>query len=217
MYHATVMQRPEEEDDGARRERDRANGASNTRPYSARSPTQTDFHAPYSPTNGIHPRPQFNNPYHPPTPAPLPMPTAAPVSGPPASPRTGTAHAAYQSDYQPATRDKPNSNYYDPTSDSSDRRPSEGAGRNEGVTSQVRHGRKISARSLTPSSIDARVLCLRARFGRATKILQRSIYLSGCRHIPSAISHLPFAPARSRILNITIAQDVSDHVAKYPT
>jgi DNA helicase INO80 len=147
MYHSTVMQRPEEEADDPRREGMNGASSSNTRPSPyqaqaqqapARSPTQTDFHSPYSPTNGSHPpRPQFNNPYHPPTPAPLPMPAAAHITGPPASPRTLTAPSAYQSDYQPVPRDKPTSNYYDPTSDSSERRPSESAGWNEGQAPQV--------------------------------------------------------------------------------
>ena len=141
-YHSTVMQRPkEEEEDSARRERMNGTSSSNTRPYNPLSPTQTDFHSPYSPTNGNHPRPSFTNPYHPPTPAALPMPTpASHIPGPPASPRTLTAPSAYQSDYQPALRDKPTSSYYDPTSDSSERRPSESAGWTEGQTSttQVR-------------------------------------------------------------------------------
>ncbi|KAN0115153.1 putative DNA helicase INO80 [Hyaloscypha variabilis] len=64
------------------------------------------------------------------------MPTpASHIPGHPASPRTLTAPSAYQSDYQPAPRDKPTSNYYDPTSDSSERRPSESAARSEGQAS----------------------------------------------------------------------------------
>ncbi|KAF4632347.1 hypothetical protein G7Y89_g5782 [Cudoniella acicularis] len=124
------MQRPkEEEDDAARRERN--GSSSNTRAYSiARSPTQTDFHSGYSPTNGTHPGPQFNN-YHPPTPAGLPMPVPSHIPGPPTSPMT-LAAPQYHSDYQPAARDKPVSNYYDPTSDSSERRPSQGPAWSEG-------------------------------------------------------------------------------------
>jgi DNA helicase INO80 len=142
-YHSTVMQRPKEEEEDRRMNGTSSSNASssNTRPYNPLSPTQTDFHSPFSPTNGNHPRPQFNNPYHPPTPAPLPMPTSSShTPGHPASPRTLTAPAAYQSDYQPAPRDKLTSNYYDPTSDSSERRPSESAGWSEGQTStpQVR-------------------------------------------------------------------------------
>lgn len=140
-YHSTVMQRPkEEEEDSARRESMNGTSSSNTRPFNRLSPTQTDFHSPFSPTNGNHPRPPFSNPYHPQTPAPLPMPTSAShIPGHPASPRTLTTQAAYQGDYQPAPRDKPTSNYYDPTSDSSERRPSESAARSEGQGStQVR-------------------------------------------------------------------------------
>lgn len=141
QYHSTVLQRPKEEDeDSARRERMNGTSSSNTRPYNPLSPTQADFHTPFSPTNGNHPRPPFTNPYHPPTPATLPMPTpASHIPSHPASPRTLTAPSAYQSDYQPAPRDKPTSNYYDPTSDSSERRPSESAAWSEGQAStQVR-------------------------------------------------------------------------------
>jgi hypothetical protein len=142
QYHSTVLQRSqEEEEDSARRERmNGTSSSSNTRPYNPLSPTQADFHTPFSPTNGNHPRPAFSNSYHPPTPAALPMPTpASHIPGHPASPRTLTAPSAYQSDYQPAPRDKPTSNYYDPTSDSSERRPSESAARSEGQASaQVR-------------------------------------------------------------------------------
>jgi hypothetical protein len=140
-YHATVMQRPDEEDEGARRERERINGtsSSNTRPgpYDARSPTQTDFH--FSPPNGTHPRPQFNNPYHPPTPTPLPIPTGSHIPRPSPSPMTGGLPSTYQNEYQPP-RDKPTSNYYDPTSDAGVRPPAENSGWNEGhaQTPQVR-------------------------------------------------------------------------------
>jgi chromatin-remodeling ATPase INO80 len=50
------------------------------------------------------------------------------------------AAPTYQNDYQPP-RDKPTSNYYDPTSDSSERRPAESSGWSEGraQTPQVRN------------------------------------------------------------------------------
>ena len=139
-YRSTVLQRPaEDEEERVRRERMDGASNSNTRPYHARSPTQTEFHPPYSPTNG-HPRPQFNNPYHPPTPAPLPMPTiaASHIPGPPASPRALTT--PYSNDYSSTPREKPTSNYYDPTSDSSERRPSDNSSWHEAQshTPQVR-------------------------------------------------------------------------------
>lgn len=139
-FHATVMQRPREDDEESPR-RDRINGGSssntNPRPYDTRSPPQPDFHS--SPSNASHPRPYFSNPYHPPTPAPLPMPTTAHIPARPRSPMTLATPSAYQSDYQPS-RDKPASNYYDPTSDSSERRPAEISGWSEGPnqTPQVR-------------------------------------------------------------------------------
>jgi hypothetical protein len=141
MYHSTVMHRPKDDDEErARRERimenatttstsssittTTTNANANPHPFDARSPTQSDFHPPFSPTNG-HPRPQFNNPYHPPTPAPLPMPAGAHIPGPAASPHVVTAPPAYASEYPSAPRDKPTSSYYDPTSDSGERRPAE--------------------------------------------------------------------------------------------
>jgi DNA helicase INO80 len=134
-----MYQRPakEEEDDAGVLRRERVNGSSssNTRPYNtAISPTQSEFHPPYSPTNGAPPRPQFNNPYHPPTPAPLPMTVSPHIPARPTSPMTLAAPPSYHSDYQPPPRDKPVSNYYDPTSDSSERRPSENTAWSEGQT-----------------------------------------------------------------------------------
>lgn len=112
MYHSTVMQRLEDEEESTRMDRISGN---------TRASPQTQFHPAYSPTNGNHPRPHFPAPA---APSGLPMPGPSHISVPPASPRTVTP---YQSDYQPA-REKPTSNYYDPTSDSSERRPSESAG-----------------------------------------------------------------------------------------
>lgn len=98
----------------------------------SRSPTQSNLHS-YSPTNGAPPRTQYINPYHPPSPSPLPMPA-------PASHITGSQASPYHSEYQPVPRDKPTSGYYDPTSDSIERRPSGSAAWSEGqnTTSQVR-------------------------------------------------------------------------------
>ncbi|KAG4424987.1 putative DNA helicase ino80 [Cadophora malorum] len=101
---------------------------------------------PYSP-----PKHQFNNPY---TPAPL---TASHIPGPPASPRALTTPSTYQSDrerdYQPAPapRDKPTSNYYDPTSDSSERRPSETPAWKE---SQAQTPQTREPYSYPPSSVE---------------------------------------------------------------
>ncbi|RDL40476.1 p-loop containing nucleoside triphosphate hydrolase [Venustampulla echinocandica] len=112
----------------------------------SQSHSQPPSRSSFSPTNGTHPRPQFaNNSYHPPTPAPAPapaplqmpmsMPGASHIPGHPTSPMplaSTTPSATYHNDYQPqaqtqpAARDKPVSNYYDPTSDSGERRPSEG-------------------------------------------------------------------------------------------
>ncbi len=135
MFHSTVMRRPaEEEDETVRRERMNGAGSSNTRPYDP-SPTQTDLPS-FSPT---HPRPQFTDPYHPPTPATLPMttPSRIPASPGPASRKSLSGPSPYQNDYQPPPRDKPISNYYDPTSDSGERPPADSSGWGEGKT-QVR-------------------------------------------------------------------------------
>jgi DNA helicase INO80 len=149
------MRRPTEdernnEEEAVRRERVIMNGPSGSNTtYDARSPAQqtqsqseyrSTFHPPPAISNGAHlspTRPQFNNPYHPPTPSPLPMPPRIPVQPPSSSSSTlvlGTP--TYQSDYQ---REKPTGNYYDPTTDSSQRRPSEPSWNDrEAKTSQVR-------------------------------------------------------------------------------
>lgn len=128
-FHSTVMHRPQEEEDDHLR-RDRMNEASqNFRAQRAPSPPpQANFPPPYSPTKGLHSRPVFNSQYHPPTPAPLPLPSAAgQVAAQPSSPLAATAPGSYPTEFQSAPRDKPTNNYYDPTSDSSERRPAEGA------------------------------------------------------------------------------------------
>jgi chromatin-remodeling ATPase INO80 len=93
------MQRPGEEEE----RRDRTQNS-----YSAaRSPT--------SPTQRIFPRPTtFSSQYHPPPPASLPLPGPAYVERTPASPRASL--------YGQST---PRDSYYDPTTDSSSRRPAE--------------------------------------------------------------------------------------------
>ncbi|RFU25222.1 hypothetical protein B7463_g11112, partial [Scytalidium lignicola] len=135
-----MQRQPEEEDEveRVRRERERmntstANGASSssTSTTNTRAPppsliTQPDYHSSFS-TNGAHPpslpRPQFNSPYHPPTPAPLPMPSlGGHIPPPPVSPVTLAPPSGYPSEYQSSPRDKPSTGYYDPTSDSGDRR-----------------------------------------------------------------------------------------------
>ncbi len=157
MYHSTVMRSEDDDEEERERERQRrersingpgasspntTNTTTTTRPFNAPSPTQPSLHSStYSPTNGAQPRTQYINPYHPPSPSPLPMTTpSSHISGAQASPRILTAPSPYQSEYQPVPRDKPTSNYYDPTSDSSERRPSESAARSESqnTTSQVR-------------------------------------------------------------------------------
>jgi hypothetical protein len=123
----------EEDEDGVKRERMNGESSSSTRPYIAQSPTtQTEFRPPYSPTTNGTSRSQFNNPYLPPTPAPLHMPASSHVPGPTSPMNLGApSSGSYHTDYPPAPREKPVSNYYDPTSDSSERRPSETAGRVE--------------------------------------------------------------------------------------
>ncbi|CAG8980418.1 hypothetical protein HYALB_00003983 [Hymenoscyphus albidus] len=145
-FHATVMQRPkDEEEDLVKRER--INGEGRPRAYIAQSPTQPDFRPAFSPTNG-NPRPQFNDPYHPPTPAALPIPTASHIPGPSSPLAVATPIGGYHN-YPSASRDKPVSNYYDPTSDSSERRPSE-SGRVEAQTPQGRESYNYPQTSTDP-------------------------------------------------------------------
>lgn len=131
VYHSTMMQRPQEEDD-ERLRRERMNGTSHPpQPYHVQSPTQSEFHQPLHSTNGAHPRSAYNTTSKPyPAPAdnaPTPMTAASHVAVPPPphSPQRSSGPSVYSSDYQDPARDKPTSNYYDPTSDSSERKPAE--------------------------------------------------------------------------------------------
>jgi chromatin-remodeling ATPase INO80 len=127
--------------------------SSHNRPYVARSPTtQTEFHPPYSPSTNGTSRPQFNNPYHPSTTTPVSMPASSHIPGPTSPTSFGASRpGSYQSDYQPAPRDKPVSNYYDPTSDSSERRPSEPARQ---IDSQMQTPKvRLSLFQATPSKL----------------------------------------------------------------
>lgn len=135
-FHNTVMQRPQEDEgnEGSLPRPDQLGlvGSHNS-PYAARSPpgaqSQSSYATPlplYSPPNGLPRRPSFSNQYQPSTPAQLPLPpnlhsatTQPPSLGPPS---TGPTYLS--TDYTPAPRDKPSSNYYDPTSDSSAVKPS---------------------------------------------------------------------------------------------
>lgn len=124
-----MYQHPREEADEPWRERTNGPASSDTRSFNAvTSPTRPP---PFSPTNGAPPRSQFKNQYHPPTPGSLPMVVPPHTPGQPTSPMTSAAPPSYQNDYQQPPRDKPVSTYYDPTSDSSERRPSVSAGRSE--------------------------------------------------------------------------------------
>ena len=125
-FHSTVMGRPEEEPPVRRESAQR----SPTQVQQAQS--QSDYRPPYSPTNGHLPRPQFNN--HLPT---LPMPSQN--QGPPPSPITFATPSSYGTEYPAPPRETPStSSYYDPTSDSRERRPSDHAWRETQNTPQVR-------------------------------------------------------------------------------
>ncbi|POS85858.1 hypothetical protein EPUL_002519 [Erysiphe pulchra] len=121
LYHSTVMRHSEglEEKDGARQ--DRLNGAisSNTQTYAARSPTLIDIRIPFSPTHG-KPHLHSNHKYSTPSTAALPMQLGSSDLPSPqllASPRILSTPSIFQDEYRSTSR-----NYYDPTSDSSNRR-----------------------------------------------------------------------------------------------
>jgi hypothetical protein len=116
MYHTTVLQRPQEEEEERLR---RENMTGSKPPYTSHSPTLPQYNPPFSPKNGSHQR-HFSNQYHPPTPAPLPIQTPGQNShsGPPRSPTTNGLLPLKGPAYPP--RDKPTSTYYDPTSDQGD-------------------------------------------------------------------------------------------------
>ena len=117
MYHHANVMRPEEDEDESAR-RDRLNSSShpnNNGTLHLHSPTQPEYPS-YSPSKPPPPRPAFNTSY-----PPLPPPSHAPAL--PASPGQAAHPVAYsQSEYHPPRSDRPTSSYYDPTSDSGDRR-----------------------------------------------------------------------------------------------
>lgn len=132
-FHNTVMQRPQEDEDSLPRPDQLGHVASQNSPYAARSPpraqSQSSYATPlalYSPPNGLPRRPSFSNQYQPSTPAQLPLPTNlhSATTQPPSQGPPPTGPTYLSTDYTPAPRDKPQSNYYDPTSDSSAAKPS---------------------------------------------------------------------------------------------
>ncbi|KFY75517.1 hypothetical protein V499_04516 [Pseudogymnoascus sp. VKM F-103] len=129
-FHSTVMQRPQDEED-ERLRRERLNHVANQNSplplYAGQSPTQAAYNGPssYSPTKSLPRRPSFTKQYHPPTPSQLPPPPPGSAHRAPseASPLVATQTPYQSSEYHSAPRDKPTSNYYDPTSDSGEPRP----------------------------------------------------------------------------------------------
>lgn len=127
------MQRPQEDEGSLARPDQLGHVASHNSPYAARSPPRAQSQnsyattlPPYSPPNGLPRRPSVSNQYQPTTPAQLPLPTnlhgATTQPSSLGTPSTGPTYLS--TDYTPAPRDKPASNYYDPTSDSSAVKPS---------------------------------------------------------------------------------------------
>lgn len=219
-FHSTVMRRPEDEgEEVARRERDRINGASSSSNTYDVAPQTKLHHSPYSPTNGTHPRPpQFTNTYHPSTPAPLSMPTPT-ASHPPASPRSLTASSAYQSELLPAPREKPKSNYYDPTSDSG---PSESAGwregQNQNQSPKVNRYMLAAATGRSIIQLPANVIFFPDSRKRTLHLsiifrrpLQRSIYFTSCHNSATSITYLACTS------HLNIAKDGHDDFADYAT
>lgn len=184
-FHSTVMRRAEDDEEKAvsviRRD-GIMNGPSTTSttsgsniPYDVASPrqqSQIEIRSILNPSSTLPPgaNPQFNQ-YHQPTTAPqlIPSshnPSSASGSGSGSGSNLGLVlnTPSYQSDRDSSyQRDqKPTSNYYDPTSDSSERRPTakESWNDREAKTSQVRyfphtHLRKGNFNLLTPYTTES--------------------------------------------------------------
>jgi hypothetical protein len=181
-FHATVMQRPQEDED-ERLRRDRINGTN----QNPRSPS--DHPPPFSPAKILHPR-TFNNKFHPPTPAPLP----AYIERPPASPLTSLQATEYN---QPAPRDRPTSSYYDPTTDSSERRLTETAAgwfNGHAQTPQVSL-HSVHAKNNSSTSINAN-LKNREAYSYPSTTAQSTKYYNGTYSSPADV---PYGGPRSPI------------------
>ncbi|ESZ93284.1 putative DNA helicase INO80 [Sclerotinia borealis F-4128] len=173
-FHATVMRREENDQEEAVIKRDGImNGPSTTSTtsgsnitYDVGSPRQQSQSGIRSllnpsPTTSTGAHPQFNQQYHPPPAAPQLIPSHIPLqststSASPIGLGLGSGIPSYQSDrdsgYQ--RNQKPTSNYYDPTSDSSERRPKESWSDREAKTRQNRDSYPYQANHPPQTSAD---------------------------------------------------------------
>jgi len=178
--------------------------------------SNTNHRPPFSPTTNGHPRSQFNSPYHPPTPAPLP------AGARPTSPRNLAPQSSYPvNEYNPTPRDKSTKNsYYDPTSDSSERRrPSETAGWSEAQqhTPQVKKIMRVTSLPIKANLFsESRTIHLPIDFYGPSAILQRSIHIPCIRELSSAITYLACSSSTS-IIDIALTEDGFDDVSRAAT
>ncbi|EKD13015.1 Putative DNA helicase ino-80 [Drepanopeziza brunnea f. sp. 'multigermtubi' MB_m1] len=131
MYRHEGAPKRDSEVNGATRTTTTTDNKNNhTNTFDPTSPSQAELPTSHSPPkSSVH---QFDNPYHSPTPAPLtataklaPAPHIPDLPASPGALTTSTSRYQSERDYQAPPRDKPTSSYYDPTSDSSERRPSD--------------------------------------------------------------------------------------------
>jgi hypothetical protein len=179
MYHTTVLQRPQEEEEQRLR---RENMTGSKPPYTSHSPTLPQYGPPFSPTNGSHQR-HFNNQYHPPTQAPPSIQASSQNShsGPPRSPTTNGLLPHKGSAYPP--RDKPTtSTYYDPTSD-------QGAPNSNWNYSQYSRQSPIQTQQVSSFRF-IRVMCRRSNFCHGDK-MSRPLTLKFSFVTESGFLHLP--------------------------
>ena len=214
-FHKTVMQRPQEDKEAGslpRPDEQRGHVASHNSPYAARSPPGARSHSsyttpiqPYSPPNGLPRRPSFSNQYQPSAPAQLPLPAnlhgatsqASPL-GPPS-----TAPIYQSSDYTPAPRDKPASNYYDPTSDSSAVKPSGQNNEANQVGPSTQQGTNpnffvipLTKYRAEPRAVQQLILCI----GRIKRIRERRIFACERKRWWSTFAHiLTFTSEQARL------------------
>lgn len=220
------MQRPQDEED-ERLRRERLNHVANQNSplplYAGQSPTQAAYNGPssYSPTKSLPRRPSFTKQYHPPTPSQLPPPPPGSAHRAPseASPLVATQTPYQSSEYHSAPRDKPTSNYYDPTSDSGEPRPADPTRHNgQNPAPQVSlptQGVTISISQLTRafSAEQSRLLYLVPDRHRIEKLSKRRLHIASECDLPRApiACHVSFTSCKPAGIDCPVTQGDSGH------
>ena len=190
--------------------------------YAGQSPTQAVYNGPssYSPTKSLPRRPSFNKQYHSPTPSQLPPPPESTHRAPSeASPLISTQTPYQSSEYHSAPRDKPTSNYYDPTSDSGEPRPADPTRHNghnpAPQVSSLTQGVTIGISHLTRafSTEQSRLLYLVPDRQRIEKLSERRLHIASECDLPRApvARHITFTSSKPAGIDCPVTQGNSGH------